>query len=99
MERRLARLATVYAVDARAVTEASWSIQWALQYPGLDPDMAAWAARIWANHDIDDAGLRRAAELALTRCGLGREDARQLGELPLETLLDAAGAAAAEGTR
>ena len=61
MERRLSRLATRYRADARAITEASWSIQWAVQYPGLDPDAAARAARIRATHAVDDAGLTAAA--------------------------------------
>jgi hypothetical protein len=87
MERRLNRLETLWQADATAIAEASWSIQWAIEYPWLDHDKAAWAARIRTTHGLDDDGLRRAIERALTRLGSSREDARHVAALGLEGLL------------
>ena len=87
MERRLGSLAAVWQADAHAITEASWSIQWAIEYPYLDHDKAAWAARIRTTHGLDDDGLQRAIERALTRLGSSREDARHGAALGLEGLL------------
>ena len=87
MEGRLGRLETLWQVDARAVSEASWSIQWAIQYPMLDHDTAAWAARIRADHALDDAALQRALIIALVRCGIPRGEAVRVAALGLEAVL------------
>jgi hypothetical protein len=89
MERRLNRLETLWQADATAIAEASWSIQWAIEYPWLDHDKAAWAARIRTTHGLDDDGLRRAIERALTRLGMGRQETRHVAALGLEGLLAA----------
>ncbi len=89
MERRLGRLETLWQGDPRATSEASWSIQYALQYPELDRDKAAWATRIRTAHELDDDGLQRAAVLALTRLGMGHDDTRRLAALGIGALLHA----------
>jgi hypothetical protein len=97
MERRLGRLEVLYQADPQTVAEASYSIEWALKWPrmglrdeepNLDP--AAIAERIRETHGLDDAGMGRAIETALTRCGSSRGDARLLAELGLEQLLTVA---------
>jgi hypothetical protein len=89
MERRLGRLETLWQADATAIAEASWSMQWAIEYPWLDRDKAAWAARIRTTHGLDDDGLQRAIGRPLTRLGMGREEAHRLAALALEGLLAA----------
>jgi hypothetical protein len=89
MERRLSKLETLWQPNATAITEASWSIQWAIEYPDLNNDKAAWAARIRTAHGLDDEGLQRAIERALTRLGVGHDERRQLAALGLEALLAA----------
>jgi hypothetical protein len=101
MEKRLGRLEMLWEADTKAITEASWSIQYAIQYPDLDHDKAAWAARIRTSHGLDDDALRQAIERALTRLGMGREETRQLAALGLEglsaaTLTDPASTALSE---
>jgi hypothetical protein len=86
MEKRLGRLETLWSVSAQAVSEASYSIEAALKWPAWD-DPAVWAQRIRTNHPLEEAGLTKAIEVALTRCGIPRGEAWMLARLGLERLL------------
>ena len=89
MERRLGRLETLWQASPQAVQEASWDIQWAIQYPGIeDPDVRA--ERIRGAHGLDDAGITRAISVALLRCGIPRGEASIMAQLELEDLLSIA---------
>jgi hypothetical protein len=86
MERRLGRLEVLYQADPRAIEEASYSIEWALKFPGL-ADPGERAAAIRETHNLDDAGLSRAVTKALVRCGAPSSEARMLAELGLERVV------------
>ena len=94
MERRLGRLEVLYQPDAQAVQEASYSIEWAVKWPRMGlrdaeptPDPTTRAAGIAASHGLDDAGVRRAIEVALVRTGATRADAHVLADMGLAWLL------------
>ena len=93
MERRLGRLEMVWQADRQAISECSYSIEWALKWPSPDP--AERAARIVGAHDLDADDMTRAVAMALTRCGVPRAEAEQIAELGAERVLtlayDAAG--------
>ena len=89
MERRLGRLETLWQASSQAVQEASWDIQWAVQYPHLEnPEVRAAAIR--KTHGLDDIGITRAISAALVRCGIPRGEAVMLAQLELEDLLSIA---------
>jgi hypothetical protein len=94
MERRLGRLETLWRADPKAISEASYTIEWALRWPQWE-DPAVRAARIRETHALDDAGAVRAIALALTRCGLPRGEAGRLADVGLENLLTMASEEAA----
>jgi hypothetical protein len=101
MERRLDRLETLWQADQSAVSGASYSIEWMLKWPRLGlrdeeptPDPEAVAARIREQHALDDAGMTRALEVALTRLGMSRDEVRPLAAFGLAALLQAAEEAA-----
>jgi hypothetical protein len=94
MERRLGRLETLYQADSQAISECSYSIEWAMKWPRMglrdeepDRDPAAVSERIRKQHALDDAGVQRATELALMRCGASRADAGLIATLGLEQVL------------
>jgi hypothetical protein len=94
MGRRLGRLEVLYQADPQTVAEGSYSIEWALKWPRMglrdeepNRDPAAIAERIRETHGLDDAGMGRAIETALVRCGAPSGEARRLAELGLEELL------------
>jgi hypothetical protein len=94
MERRLSTLETLWQADPQTVSQASYSIEWAVKWPRMglrdeepNRDPAAIAERIRETYGLDDVGITRAIETALTRCGSSRGDARLLAELGLEELL------------
>jgi len=89
MERRLGRLETLWQASSQAVQEASWDIQWAIQYPHYE-DPVVRAAAIRETHGLDDAGLARSIQVALVRCGIPRGEAVMLAQLELEDLLSSA---------
>jgi hypothetical protein len=86
MEKRLSALETVWQASPQAVEQASWDIQWAIQFPRYD-DPTVRAARIRAARGLDDAGLAQAITLALTRCGMPRGEAERLAGVGLEQLV------------
>jgi len=51
------------------------------------PGSAAVAARIREAHGLDDAGMTRAIEVALTRCGFSHGEAGPLAALGLDHVL------------
>lgn len=94
MDRRLSKLEVVYQADAQAVSECSYSIEWALKWPRMGlreseptPDPVKRAANIAGSHGLDDAGVRRAIEVAFIRTGATRSDARALADMGLAWLL------------
>jgi hypothetical protein len=89
MEKRVGRLKTLWQASPEAIEQASYSIAWALKFPGM-ADPSERAAGIRETHDLDDAGISQAVVVALVRCGIPRGGARMLAELGLEQLLTVA---------
>ena len=89
MEKRLTSLEVLSQASPQAIEHASWDIQWGLQYPSLE-DPAVRAACIRDTHALDDAGVMRAMEVALIRCGTPRGEVQLLSALGLEHLLSIA---------
>jgi hypothetical protein len=94
VEKRLGRLEVLYQANPQAISEASYSIEWALKWPRMglrddEParDPATCAAGITTLHGLDDAGVQRAIELALVRCGVNRADAGPIATLGLNRVL------------
>jgi len=85
MDKRLGRLETLYQADSRTISEASYDIEWAVKWPDGDPD--ARAAAIREAHHLDDAGMARAIQTALIRCGVDRVDAGVIATLGLEQVV------------
>jgi hypothetical protein len=86
VERRLDRLEVRYQVDSRTISEASYDVEWAVKWPEMaDPD--ARAAAIREAHHLDDAGMARAIEVALVRCGVDRVNAGVIATLGLEQVV------------
>src|SRR4051794_34798566 len=91
---RLDKLAVIYQADSEAVLQGSYSIEWALSWLRMGlregdptPDPAERAVAIATAHNLDDAGVRRAIEVALVRTGSSRSDARLLASMGLAWLL------------
>ena len=94
MEKRLGWLEALYQSGEQTASEASYSIEWTLKWPRMglrngepmwDPTMRA--AAIAERHGLDEIGIQRAIELALTRCGLSRRDAGLIATLDLAQVL------------
>lgn len=88
---RVGKLEIIWSGGAQAIREASWSIQWALEFPTMERDKAAWVSRIREGHGLDEVGICQASVLALTRLGMGRDVAEAAASAGLEPLLEAAG--------
>jgi hypothetical protein len=69
MEKRVGRLKTLWQASPEAIEQASYSIAWALKFPGM-ADPSERAAGIRETHDLDDAGISQAVVVALVRCGI-----------------------------
>ena len=98
--RRLSRLDARYRrARQQPIEEASWSIQWALQFPGRDTDTVGWAARIRLNHALTADAEREAISMALRRLTGEFSDTEitALADLGLPTLLQVAAVAAING--
>jgi len=86
VEKRLDRLETVWQADRQAISEASWDLQWGVQYPRYG-DAAERYRSIVAAHDLDAAGMARALVVALVRLGTPRDEAERIARLGAEAVL------------
>jgi hypothetical protein len=86
MDARVRRLEVLYGPPAKAIEQASWSLQWALQFPRLSEPSARYQS-IAATHGLDEEDLRRALVMALVRCGIAHAEAQQIAGLGVETVV------------
>jgi len=86
MERRLKGLETAWQTPPKAIDEASWDLQWGVQYPHYR-DPAERYRHIVAAHGLDDAGMTRALTVALVRLGMPRFEASRIAALGAECVL------------
>jgi hypothetical protein len=94
MERRLGRLEALWQADPRTISEASYSIEWAVKWPRMglrheepDRDPVAVADRIRETHRMDDGGMRHAIAALYVQWGVSRREAQMVADLGLEQLL------------